>query len=96
MKEFSIKHLPISIWLVFSPLLSLFILIILGYTTRLIYGEVPLNDLAFFIALLIIILGLITGLISLIINKKIRWWLKLLMALTYIPIVIFSLLLSGF
>lgn len=85
-----------SIWLAFSPLFSLLILIFLGYTTRLIYGEVPLNDLTFYIALMIISLGLTTGLISLATNKKIRWWLKLMMAFTYIPIVIFSLLLSGF
>ena len=85
-----------SIWLAFSPLLSLLILIFMGYSTRLIFGEVPLNDFTFYIALLIIILGLITGLSSLAINKKIRWWLKLLMILAYIPIVIFSLLLSGF
>ena len=68
----------------------------MGYTTSEIHGEVPLNHLTFYGALFVISIGLLVGLVSLTINKNIRWWLKFLIALTYIPIVMFSMLLSGF
>jgi len=84
------------IWLIFSPLFALISIICFGFATMLILGAMPLNDVTGLICLSIIALGLLTGLVSLIIEDNLRLGWKLLIAIAYIPIVVISLLLSGF
>ena len=83
-------------WLIFSPLFALISIICFGFATMLILGAMPLNDVTSLICLSIIAIGLVAGLISLIIEDNLRLGWKLLIAIAYIPIVVISLLLSGF
>jgi hypothetical protein len=83
-------------WLIFSPLFALISIICFGFATMLVLGAMPLNDVTGLICLSIIAIGLLTGLVSLIIEDNLRLGWKLLIAIAYVPIVVISLLLSGF
>lgn len=83
-------------WLIFSPMFSLILIVVFGFSAMKFFGGMPLNDLTGLICLSIIAIGLVTGLITLIVEDNIRLGWKLLIAIAYIPTVMISLFLSGF
>ena len=83
-------------WQIFSPMFALILIVVFGFSTMKIFGAMPLNNVTGLICLSIIAIGLVAGLTSLIIEDNLRLGWKLLIAIAYIPIVVISLLLSGF
>lgn len=82
-------------WLVFMPFmvaLALLALMALYPFT----GIGPANNTFALCALVAIVVGLVLGVIALFFAKHLRAWLRWVIAVLYLPTVLFSLLLAGF
>lgn len=91
-----IKFKNILIWFVFLPYINALLVsippLLANHITLI--NEQNMNTYSP-IALVVIIFGFISGLASLFIVKKINIWIRVLIGVFYIPIIVFSLLLSG-
>lgn len=88
-----VKHI-----LILSPLLALVLLIPINKAIQqsVIEPNALLSDSqGTLISLAIIAAGLVLGLIGVFGSAKVAWYFKLLIVALYIPVVVFSLLISG-
>ncbi len=85
-----------NIILMLSPVVVLFFLIVVVFFLKNTTAEfqISVNEISL-IGLTLIILGIITGLVSLVKPSPIKLWWKLLIFILYFPTVLVSLLISG-
>jgi len=83
--------------LIFCPLIFLVLLIPINMLIhKVIVPHTPLiENQGVLISLLIILSGLCCGFIGVLGQNKMAWYIKLLIILLYMPVIIFSLLISG-
>jgi len=90
------KFKCILIWFVFLPYINVLLVsippLLANHITLI--NEQNMNAYSL-IALVVIVFGVISGLLSLFVVKRINVWIRILIGVFYIPIAVFSLLLSG-
>lgn len=84
-----------GIWLVFTPFMVALVLLALMALYPF-SGIGPANNTFALCALAAIVVGLVLGVIALFSAKRLKAWLRLVVAVLYLPTVLFSLLLAGF
>ena len=90
------KFKCILIWFVFLPYINVLLVsihhLLANHITLI--NEQNMNAYSL-IALVVIVFGVISGLLSLFVVKRINVWIRILIGVFYIPIAVVSLLLSG-
>lgn len=84
-----------EIWLVFAPFIVLLILVLSVIVLQRVENlQIPSNTIAL-TGLILIILGVVTGFISLLKSSSIKIGWRILIFVLYFPTVLFSLVIAG-